>query len=227
MLRCAPAQMQWPRRPPRRAARRWCRCRPRLTMNGGASSTWSPLHAVDGAAHRVDHQAARHGLLLDAGVELELGVEGAPCSRGPPPARWPGTGRARARRRHGGGCRSARSRRRVRCCALPRARWRADRRGGSRCCTASAPRRPADGRGRCGRAGRGRSPAERLEDLRSDQHGADRREAAAQPLGDRHQVRARCPPARRRAACRCGPCRTSPRRGSAGCRAGRRSRARA
>ncbi len=38
--------------------------------------------------------------------------------------------------------------------------------------------------------------------------------------------RARCLPARARAACRCGPCRTSPRRRSAGCRGGRRSRAR-
>ena len=55
-------------------------------------------------------------------------------------------------------------------------------------------------------------------------HRADR-QPGAQALGERHDVRAPRPSARRRTSCRCGRCPTAPRRRSAGCRARRRARA--
>ena len=67
--------------------------------------------------------------------------------------------------------------------------------------------------------------AERLDDASARsgcrRSAGSRRPAPWRPPG----CRARCPPAPRRASCRCGPCRTSPRPGSAARRGGRRSRA--
>ena len=93
--------------------------------------------AVDRAAHRIDHQAARHRLALDPRVQLAFADRTAPWCRDRRPARRPGTGRGRAHRRRRDDCRTAPA------AAAPDARpagahWRADRRGESRCCTASA-----------------------------------------------------------------------------------------
>ena len=56
--------------------------------------------------------------------------------------------------------------------------------------------------------------------LRARHHRADRH-ARAQALGQRHHVRAGCRPTGARTTCRCGPCRTAPRRSSAASRARR------
>lgn len=47
-------------------------------MKGGREQHVVALAAVDGAAHRIDHQPARHGFALDTRMQRERGVEGLP-----------------------------------------------------------------------------------------------------------------------------------------------------
>ncbi len=77
------------------------------------------------------------------------------------------------------------------------------RRAGSPAAPRAPPRRPSDGRDRCGHAGRSRCPwTSASTTAPAREHRADRLVAAAQALGDRHQVGGARPPARRHAASR-------------------------
>ena len=57
---------------------------PLSMMNGGASSTWSPLRAVHRSAHRINHQPARHRFALDPRMQFALRIERVPWCRGRP-----------------------------------------------------------------------------------------------------------------------------------------------
>ncbi len=159
-------------------------------------------------------------------MQLELRIEGGLAWRGLAPARSPGT--------------SPRPRMSPTCGCSPKAACRRWRRPSPWRCTRSSRRSRADHLLHGQRRGAGHRMAdvgvamleqaaaarECLDQPRLRQHRADRLVAAAQSLGDHQQVGHHAFLLAGVQACRCGPCRTSPRRGSAGCRGGRTARAR-
>ena len=107
----------------------------------------------------IDHQPARHRLLLDAGVELEAGVERRLLPRSATSSMaW---NRPRPRMSPTWWWLPKRSRRRRARCSPCGARCRGGRRGGSPAARRAPRRRRAGGRDRCGRAGTGPSPLRR------------------------------------------------------------------
>ncbi len=145
-------------------------------------------HAVEGAAHRIDHQAAGHGLLLDAGVQLVLRIErllaapvchqldGLEQAASPHVADVMVVAEALAQAPRQVLALAAHVGQQI---VAPDHLLHGERPG--------AGQRVAEiGVAVLEEAG---ALGERLEDLGAHEHGADRREAAAQALGDRHQVR--------------------------------------
>ena len=197
----------------------------RVAMKGGASSTWSPLLAVDRAADRIAQQAARHGFLLDrARAACSAGSKGVLLAR----SATSSTPQKRPRPRMSPTCG---------CSPKRLAQHRAE--GLAVCAHLGQQAVALDHLLHRERRGAGHRVPEVgmavLEEAaaaatwprRSSAAPAPRRSAGSRRPGPWRWSRGRAPrpPARRRRACRCGPCRTSPRRGSAARRGGRRPRA--
>ena len=205
------------RRSPRRS--------PSSMMNGGASSTWSPARPSSCRPRGSTCSPRSMASALIRRAASCAGSNGSLVARSGDQLEADGTGRGRGCRRRGGGRRSAPSRLRRSSAALVAARWPSRSSSLDRRCTASA-------------AGAGRGVADvgvavleearcrRRSPRRSSATAAWRRSAGSRRPGPwrRSRCRGRCRPARRRTACRCGPCRSSPRRAPAARRSGRRSR---